>query len=145
MAHVFTTRHSITYLGSAKMEGKPICCKNSFQICKVALKFGVDISGPIPTSQHQISKMSPKKLKMFTWKWHPNARCPTHRVKVLCHAALQLTHLSRDIQRHVAISKEIHNHHEHSQTTPTGVAILTHIWFPQSQPAYRTVRVTGMP
>ena len=63
-------------------------------------------------------------------------------VKVVRHAAMQLTHLSRDIQ---SFLKKSHNNHEHSQTTPTAVAILTHIWFPQSQPAYRTVRVmTGM-
>ena len=121
VAHVSTTRHSITDLGSTKMEGKPICCENSFQICKVALKFGVNISDLSP---HLTSKMLQKKIKMSTWKWHPNARCPTHRVKVLRHAAMQLTHLSRDIQRHVVISKEIHNHHEHSRTTPTAVAIL---------------------
>ena len=97
VAHVSTTRHSITDLGSTKMEGKPICCENSFQICKVALKFGVNISDLSP---HLTSKMLQKKIKMSTWKWHPNARCPTHRVKVLRHAAMQLTHLSRDIQRH---------------------------------------------
>ena len=109
---------------------KPNRCERSFQICKVDLKFGVDMSSPIP---HLNTKDVAKKIRMSTWKWHPNAKCPTHRVKV------QLTHLSRDIQRYVVISKKIHNHHEHSETTPNiAVAILTHIWFPRSQPAYRS-------
>ena len=60
VAHVSTTRHSITDLGSTKMEGKPICCENSFQICKVALKFGVNISDLSP---HLTSKMLQKKNK----------------------------------------------------------------------------------
>ena len=84
-------------------------------LCKVVLKFGVDISD-ISTP-----KMSQKTIKMSTWKWHPNARCPTHRVKVVRYAAMQFMHLSRDIQRYVVISLKSR---EHSRTTPIAVAIL---------------------
>ena len=52
----------------------PICCECSFQICKVAFKFGVDVSDPIP---HLNTKDVAKKIKMSTWKCHPNAGCPT--------------------------------------------------------------------
>ena len=92
-------------------------------VCKVVLKFGVDISDPIP---HLNTKDgAKKKLKMSTWMWHPNARCPTHRVKVGRYAAMQLTHLSRDVQRGVCCHFiEIQNHNEHSRTTPIAVAIL---------------------
>ena len=87
-------------------------------LCKVVLKFGVDISDPIP---HLNTKDGAQTNKMSTWKWHPNARCPTHRVKVVRYAAMQLTHLSRDIQKHVVISLKSR---EHSRTTPIAVAIL---------------------
>ena len=135
VAHVSTTRHSITYLGSTKVEGtmrKESYCKwASPFVAKAASKYcmqsGFKVRSrhfwPYPTSQHQ--RWRKKKLKMSTWMWHPNARCPTHRVKVGRYAAMQLTHLSRDVQRGVCCHFiEIQNHNEHSRTTPIAVAIL---------------------
>ena len=92
---------------------KPICCESSFQIL-YAKWFQSWESTFLTLSHISTPKMSQKKNKMSTWKWHPNARCPTHRVKVGRYAAMQLTHLSRDVQRYVISlkSKIITNIHE---------------------------------
>jgi len=143
---------------------QPVCCE---AISKYYMQSGFKVRSrhfwPYPTSQHQ--RCPKKKLKMSTWKWHPDARCPTHRVKVGRYAAMQLTHLSRDIQKHVVISLKSR---EPSRTFTNNtcrwpfwnfISLFVfrssfdpsffpnkYFWFPQSRPAYRTVRVImGVP
>ena len=58
---------------------------------------------PYLTSQHQRCRKKNKNVHMEV-----SSQCQVpDSVKVVRHAAMQLTHLSRDIQRHAVISKEI--------------------------------------
>ena len=138
VAHVSTTRHSITYLGSTQvdptMRKESYCKWASPFVAKAASKYfmqsGFKVRSrhfwPYPTSQHQ--RCPQKKNKMSTWKWHPNARCPTHRVKVVRYAAMQFMNLSRDIQKHVVISLKSKIITLHRKLVCTGTLYDPNVW-----------------
>ena len=92
-------------------------------LCKVVSKLGVDISDPIP---HLNTKDAAKKVQNVHMDVASQCQVPDcmtdnfHPVKVVRHAAMQLTHLSRDIQRYVIPLKFkiITNIHEQHQPKP---------------------------
>ena len=123
VAHVSTTRHSITYLGSTRVKGtmkkesyckweSPFVANAASEYCmQSGFKVGSQYFWPYPTSQHQRKK---KKCPHGSGIPMPGARLAGWKLSVMQPCSLR-TCPETSIQRHVVISlksKIITNIHE---------------------------------